>query len=658
MPESRICSFGRWISSHDWLEVFQARDVNAQCTAFYRTLHTAIDLHFPLRKAKIHSNDRDWITPKVKLLMKKRQKAFHKNEREKWKRLRNRVMREIEKAKKEYYCTRIQKLKNSNPSSWYREIRILTGQRNEHPSIDIPGLLTNDPSQAANAINDHFSNIASDLNPLNTESLPAYLPAPSPCPILQPWEVHKALAKIKQRSAGGPDGISARLIKEFSVELATPLTHILNTSFQQVIAPDQWKRATVIPIPKTTPPTIEKLRPISLTDHFAKVAEGFMVKWFLEDLTPKVDPNQFGNRKHHSTSHCLINVLHLLFANAEIPKSTSSVLITDFTKAFDRIDHTISISKMITQGIRPSVIAWIANFLTGRRQNVRYQDTLSDWSSIHAGVPQGTRLGPPIFLSMINDAAPPSSIKAFKYVDDMTFVESRRSSQPSNMQEAVSSLSRWTSENKMSLNPSKCCIMNVTFSKNPPVPPEIFIDDHRLQCVDNVKLLGTLIQSDLKWDSNVNDILRRANGKLHMLRLLKRHFLPCQDLITVYRSYIRPICEYGCPVWHGGLTVKQSSSLESVQKRALRIILGNQFSSYDDALNICNLTSLSERRENLCLSFMKKTLSKTNQFQEYLPPPPPRKSLRNPKKLTDIKCKTNRMQNSAIPYLINLINST
>ena len=103
---------------------------------------------------------------------------------------------------------------------------------------------------------------------------------------------------------------------------------------------------------------------------------------------------------------------------------------------------------MITQGIRPSVIAWIANFLTGRRQNVRYQDTLSDWSSIHAGVPQGTRLGPPIFLSMINDAAPPSSIKAFKYVDDMTFVESRRSSQPSNMQEAVSSLSRWTSENK------------------------------------------------------------------------------------------------------------------------------------------------------------------------------------------------------------------
>ena len=103
MPDSRIHSFGRWISSHDWLEVFQERDINAQCTAFYRTLHAAIDLQFPLCKAKILSNDRDWITPKVKLLIKKRQKAFHKTEREKWKRLWNRV---IQRYKSEAACSK------------------------------------------------------------------------------------------------------------------------------------------------------------------------------------------------------------------------------------------------------------------------------------------------------------------------------------------------------------------------------------------------------------------------------------------------------------------------------------------------------------------------------------------------------------------------
>ena len=312
---------------------------------------------------------------------------------------------------------------------------------------------------------------------------------------------------------------------------------------------------------------------------------------------------------------------------------------------------------MIYLGIRPSVIAWIADFLTDRRQNVRYHDAMSDWSSIHAGVPQGTRLGPAIFLSMINDAAPPHDIKAFKYVDDMTLVESRTSSQPSRLQDAVTSLSKWSSDNHMSLNPSKCCIMNVNFSKNPPILHDIFVDDHQLQYVDNVKLLGTLIQNDLKWDSNVNDIVKRANGKLHMLRLLKRHYLPHEDLITVYRSYIRPICEYGCPVWNGGLTTKQSNSLESIQKRAIRIIFGNRYSTYDDVLKICNLARLSERRENLCLSFMKKTLTNTDQFKQYFPPSPPKKSLRNQKKLPELRCKTNRMKNSAIPYLVRLVNS-
>ena len=298
------------------------------------------------------------------------------------------------------------------------------------------------------------------------ESLPAYLPAPSPCPLLRPWDVYKALAKIKHRSACGPDGISTRLINEFAVELATPLTHILNTSFQQVKSPDVWKRATVIPIPKTTPPTLEKLRLISLTDHFAKVAEGFIVKWFLGDLKPKLDPNQFGNRNHLSTSHCLINCIHVLFAHADIPKSSSSVVITDFTKAFDRIDHTIAISKMISQGVQPAIIGWIADFLTGRSQNVRYHSTVSDWSAIHAGVPQGTRLGPLIFLSMINDVSPPHGIKAFKYVDDMILVETRTSAQPSRMQEAVTSLTEWYSNNNMSLNPSKGAFMLNFWGRN------------------------------------------------------------------------------------------------------------------------------------------------------------------------------------------------
>ena len=107
----------------------------------------------------------------------------------------------------------------------------------------------------------------------------------------------------------------------------------------------------------------------------------------------------------------------------------------------------------------------------------------------------------------------------------------------------------------------------------------------------------------------------------------------------------------------GWLTTRQSNLLELIQKRALRIILGNTYPGYDNALSTCNLTRLSDRRENICLTFMEKTPQNTDQFKEFLPQSPPRKSMRNPQRLTEIKCKTKRMKNSALPYLVHLVNS-
>ena len=118
--------------------------------------------------------------------------------------------------------------------------------------------------------------------------------------------------------------------------------------------------------PRLTPPSVDKLRPISLTNHFAKIAEGFIVQWVLQDITPKLDPCQFGNRKILSTNHYLINMLHLLYEHGDKPKSTSTVIVTDFTKAFDRIDHTLAITKLIDLDVRSSIIPWIADFLTAR----------------------------------------------------------------------------------------------------------------------------------------------------------------------------------------------------------------------------------------------------------------------------------------------------
>lgn len=187
------------------------------------------------------------------------------------------------------------------------------------------------------------------------------------------------LQKTKAGKAGGPDGISSRIIREFAYELSKPLADILNKSYEEGVCPPQWKKAVVVPIPKTKPATWDKLRPVSLTDHFAKVAEGFMAKWLLEDMESVIDPNQYGNRKGVSTTHYLIKLMDTLHMNANKPGHLSTIVITDFSKAFDLVDHNILMRKFISLGVRPSVVTWISSFLDEREQCVRYRGQTSDW---------------------------------------------------------------------------------------------------------------------------------------------------------------------------------------------------------------------------------------------------------------------------------------
>ena len=207
--------------------------------------------------------------------------------------------------------------------------------------------------------------------------------------------------------------------------------------------------------------------------------------------------------------------------------------------------------------MRSNIIPWICDFLSSRQQCVRYNSTLSDWSTLNAGVPQGTRLGPIIFLAMINDAQPFDQMHTFKYVDDLTLVECRQFNQQSNIQLAVNNLVEWSEANKMKLNPAKCKKMEINFMRDPPEQQTVFIGDHVLSKVNNAKVLGIFIQDDLKWETHVQNIEKRANGKLYMLRLLKRYGVPRHDLLTVFTGYIRPLTEYAAPVWSGALTNNQ-----------------------------------------------------------------------------------------------------
>ena len=518
----------------------------------------------------------------------------------------------------------------------------------------------------ANSINDIFTSVADDLDPLDLTSLPAYLPSPEPCSSVYVWEVYKQLRKIKSRKAGGPDGIPTSLIHEFAYELCKPLTNILNSSYQEGLVPNQWKKAIVIPLPKSFPPSWNNLRPVSLTDHFAKISEHFIVQWITSDIHINLDPNQFGSRKGVSTAHYLVKLIDNLCSHAELSKSHSSLVVTDFSKAFDHIDHNILVKDLIRLGTRPSIIPWICSFLSERSQCVRYKNLLSNFKILNGGVPQGTKFGPLGFLAKFNDALSPCNdmvnnngrVLCLKYVDDMTIVQNHFNNERTIIQDSLDVFGDWSQQNNMNINSSKCANMNVCFMKNVPQYEPLLIMGSALEVVDYVKILGIWISSNLKWDKHIDHIYRKANSKIYMLKLLKKFNLSLPDLLTVYKGYIRPLTEYATQAWNAGLTKAQNDKLESIQKRTLKIILGKDYGDYHSSLSKCNIVSLKNRRKDLCLKFTT-SLQNSDLFGDWLPQQrhtTVQYQLRHANKLTQIKCNTNRFKNSPIPYFVNILN--
>ena len=227
------------------------------------------------------------------------------------------------------------------------------------------------------------------------------------------------------------------------------------------------------------------------------------------------------------------------------------------------------------------------------------------------------------------------------------------------MQNNLDDLQSWCETNNMKLNARTCHVMVVHFGKTHEPLVDLSLGNQTLDKVQSVKILGVLLQENLKWDAHVNGMVTRANKRIYMLRTLKPFRLPIEDLILVYTGYIRPIVEYAVPVWHSGLTKKQTAQIERIQKRALRIILGTQYFSYHHALQITKLQSLHERRRELCLRFAK-SLQCSAEFRDWLPPPRISRytnSLRNVQTHRAIKCRTERYKDSPIPYLVDLMNN-
>ncbi|KAI8509624.1 hypothetical protein Bbelb_120520 [Branchiostoma belcheri] len=534
----------------------------------------------------------------------------------------------------------------------------MTNSTRTEPVIHIDGLDPRDKRGTANAINKELASVINSLPPLDPAVLPSYLPSLQP-PTVSVWEVYRKLQQVKVRKAAGPDGIPGKLIREFAFELSVPLADVINSSLQQGSVPEEWKNATVIPLPKTKPPSIKELRPISLTSLLSKVAENFICQWTLTDILPRIDTQQFGGIKGRSTTHCLLDMTHTMFKACDKPNTICTLVSTDYSKAFDRVSHTVAICRLLDLGLRPSIARWITDFLTNRCQVVRYHGALSDSVPVTCGLPQGTLLGPLIFTAYINSAAQQAVSRRWKFVDDLNLLEVRNPpTSSSHLQQDLTDLDNWSKESHMMLHPGKCKVMYVYFSKALHIPRPLTINNVVLQEVSSMKILGIHLQANLKWNIHVDTIYHKASQRLYLLCKLKHFHLPIEDLVSVYISYIRPVMEYGAPVWHSGLSNSLSNKIEKVQRRAVRIILGASFTSYSTACAQLGLPTLYARRHELTAKFAK-SLEQSDQYRHLLPPlrgEVSGRKTRSSHKLDSIHCKSERYNSSAIPHMVRLLN--
>ena len=348
--------------------------------------------------------------------------------------------------------------------------------------------------------------------------------------------------------------------------------------------------------------------------------------------------------------HNLVDLLHTLYETADKPGSYSRVVLLDFAKAFDHIDHAILLEKF--KDLPPHLFAWMRAFLCERRQRVKLGNTTSTWMHVKGGVPQGTVVGPRAFIVMINDLS--TSVKHYKYVDDTTLIEQcDHLNQPNsnNLQLACKQAASWASPNLMNFNVSKTKLMDVCFLNNKVQFPDITIAGEKIEKVYSVKLLGIQISNNLKWDDHINSIYVKAAKRIYQLRLLKRAGASTSTLVNVFKACVRPVMEYACPAWHTNISCAHSVLLESIQKRAMRIVYPDL--DYTSALELAKLPTLQNRREELCKTFFKTIMNPSCKIHDLLPAARDSKyALRSQTKYELPKCRTERFKRSLLPHCL------
>jgi hypothetical protein len=555
-----------------------------------------------------------WFTTEIKNTILNRDKLKNSGNYFQYKFWRNKVVSMIRKAKRNYYIQALE-TNTKNPRVLWKYMKDVCPDKD----YTVPNVLKvdnqeiTDTKQIASTFNSHFSSLAERYIPNQKTQLDSKTKFKI-CNFVnekmnnQPMTfcikpissdfILKQIKSMNNSKATGLDGIGVHIIKIAAPAIVGSLTRICNLSIESGEFPSQWKQARVTPIFKTgSKDNCSNYRPISVLPILSKILEKHVFNCLYEYLQERdlLIKSQFGFRKNHCCQTALIALTEKIY-EAFCAGKLFGLVQLDFSKAFDLINHSLLIEKLKLYRADQKSIDWFTSYLDNRTQKVILQDVQSESNSIKSGVPQGSILGPLLFLLFINDLPLHiSHCDQILYADDATITFPGKTIKEIEdcLAQALTSISEWCEQNDMILSIPKSSSMLITtkqrlsnMDNDESLSIQIVNTDTPLQNKDTSKILGVHIDQFLTWNSHIKYLHNKVVKNLYLLRKIKP-YLPLDSRKLFYNSYILPLYDYCSVIW-GNCSQTLLNDLFKLQKRAARLILDKDWRTRSHEL-FCDL---------------------------------------------------------------------
>jgi hypothetical protein len=609
--EDNINLLRKRLSTVNWTQVLNCEtdDVNTMYNNFTNKFTNLYDECIPIKKINRRKKNQEskspWIT---KGLLKsinhknKLYKSFLKHrtavKQEIYKTYRNKLNSLIRKAKRSYFTNKLNNYKNNMRSTWKVLKNILNKNKTSNYATrfrDNNNKVYTDPIDITNGFNDFFVNIgpslAKSINSIPGIDYSTYLSMSkikhNGSMLLSPiteFEILKLINGLDSNKSPGHDGLGSFLIKKVAQTILKPLEIIFNESISTGIVPGSFKVAKVIPLYKKDDSELfSNYRPVSVLPILSKVLERLVFNRCMSYLDHHniLYKRQYGFRKNHSTYMAVIDLVNKITDAVNNDNFTAGVFL-DLSKAFDTIDHSILLDKLYHYGFRGLSYQWFEDYLTNRKQFVYYNGVSSEKKNIICGVPQGSILGPLLFILYVNDIhLVANSIDVISFADDTNLFYSHDQFDviENVLNNELSNVNQWFQVNKLSVNVQKTNYMLLGTVKNTKSEYhlQLYLDSGinserktALEKVSSTKFLGLQIDQNITWKEHIDNIVKTCSRNVGVINKIK-NFLPSEALYTLYCSLILPYLNYGILAW-GCACSSYINRIFKIQKRALRII--------------------------------------------------------------------------------------